>query len=200
MSSGIATIVHVPYSEVLLNLSTRMALGMVVGAQGLGIVSMAAAASGGNAAPHRQGSQTACSIIDQAELERLTGLKDLLGRGPVPADPADLPKGRSECEYLGLTFSLSSPVSTDAFARTRAIGAKGGTKIESVAGVGDEAFYWWDSKAGSQGGILQPGRDRRTRRESGAHGARPDVERLGGIGEAAAAHDREIPRAEGAVA
>jgi len=67
----------------------------------------------------------------------------------VPADPADLPKGRSECEYLGLTFSLSSLASADEFARRRAIEAKGGTKVESVTGVGDDAFYWWDPKPGS---------------------------------------------------
>ena len=96
-----------------------------------------------------QGGATACSIIDPAELKRLTGLKDILGRGPVPTDPSELPKGRSECEYLGLTFSLSSLASADAFARARAIQGKGGTKVESVAGVGDEAFYWWDSGPGS---------------------------------------------------
>jgi hypothetical protein len=131
-------------------LSTRMALGaLIVGVQGLGIVSMAAAQSGSKAASPAQGGQTACSIIDPAELKRLTGLKDVLGRGPVPTDPADLPKGRSECEYLGLTFSLSSLASADEFARARAIEAKGGTKVESVAGVGDDAFYWWDPKPGS---------------------------------------------------
>ena len=45
--------------------------------------------------------------------------------------------------------SLSSPVSTDEFARTRASQAKGGTKAETAAGVGDDAFYWWDPKPGS---------------------------------------------------
>jgi hypothetical protein len=96
-------------------LSIRIALGaLIVGVQGLGIVSTAAAQSASKAASPAQGGQTACSIIDPAELKRLTGLKDFPGRGPVPADPADLPKGRSECEYLGLTFSLSSPVSTEA--------------------------------------------------------------------------------------
>lgn len=130
--------------------STRMALGaLIVGVQGLGIGSMAVAQSGSKAASPAQSGQTACSIIDAAELKRLTGLKDNLGRGPVPTDPSELPKGRSECEYLGLTFSLSSLASTDAFARARAIQGKGGTKIESVAGVGDDAFYWWDSGPGS---------------------------------------------------
>jgi hypothetical protein len=127
-----------------------MALGaLIVGLQGLGIGSMAAAQSGSTAASPAQGGQTACSIIDAAELKRLTGLKDVLGKGPVPADPSELPKGRSECEYLGLTFSLSSPTSADAFARSRASQGTGKTKIESVAGVGDEAFYWWDSGPGS---------------------------------------------------
>ena len=130
--------------------STRMALGaLIIGVQGLGIVSTAGAQSGGKGASPAQSGQTACSIIDAAELKRLTGLKDHLGRGPVPTDPSELPKRRSECEYLGLTFSLSSLASADAFARARAIQGTGGTKIESVAGVGDDAFYWWDSGPGS---------------------------------------------------
>jgi hypothetical protein len=127
-----------------------MALGaLIVGAQGFGIASMAAAQSGSKAASPAQGGQTACAIIDPVELKRITGLKDYLGRGPVPTDPADLPKGRSECEYLGLTFSLTSSVTNDDFARARAIQAKGGTKVEAAAGVGDDAFYWWDPKPGS---------------------------------------------------
>ena len=109
-----------------MGISIPMALGvLIVGVHGLGIGSVAPAQSARKPEPLAQGGVTACSIIDPAALKRLTGLKDILGRGPVPTDPSELPKGRSECEYLGLTFSLSSLASTDAFARARAIQGRG---------------------------------------------------------------------------
>ena len=89
------------------------------------------------------GGPTACSIIDAAELKRITGLKDY-GQGPQTTDPAELPKGRSECEFLGFTFAVVSGETPQTFAKSRNNQAKGGTKVETVAGVGDDAFYWWD--------------------------------------------------------
>ena len=82
-------------------------------------------------------------------MKRLTGQQDFLKKGPVPTDPSELPAGRTECEYLGYTFSLSSPTTRESFDRGRGIAAKGGTKVESVSGVGDNAFYWWDPSRGS---------------------------------------------------
>ena len=116
------------------------ALGILMAVPMLAVVSTAAAQAGG---------PTACSIIDAEELKRITGLKDILKTGPQPTDPSELPKGRSECEYLGLTFSVSSLASPKAyFDGTRASLTKGGTKVESAPGVGDDAFYWWDPKPG----------------------------------------------------
>lgn len=95
------------------------------------------------------GGATACSIINAEEMKRITGLKDVLKTGPEPTDPSELPKGRSECEYLGLTFSLTSLATPKSyFDGTRASQAKGGMKVESAPGVGDDAFYWWDPKPG----------------------------------------------------
>ena len=117
-------------------------LGTIATSLALTVATTPAAAQGGG--------PTACSIIDPGGLERLTGLKDVLGRGPVPTDPSELPKGRTECEYLGLTFSLSTLAAPkEAFDRNRAITGKGGTSVEAVSGVGDDAFYWWDAKPGS---------------------------------------------------
>ena len=125
-------------------------LGTLVTAQTLAVASTAVAQAGGNAASAAQSGPTACSIIDAEALKRLTGLKDILKQGPVPTDPADLPKGRTECEYLGYTFSLSSLTKPrEEFDRSRGIAATGGTKVESVSGVGDDAFYWWDPKPGT---------------------------------------------------
>ena len=93
---------------------------------------------------------TACSIIDAEELKRLTGLKDILKTGPEATDPSELPKGRSECEFLGLTFSLSSLAKPrEAFDGSRTAVTKSGMKVESASGVGDDAFYWWDPKPGT---------------------------------------------------
>lgn len=114
-------------------------LGAVTFAQVLGVASTAAAQAGG---------PTACSIIDPTEIQRVSGLKDRLRMGPQATDPSELPKGRSECEYLGLTFSLSA-IPQQAFERTRADLTKRGTKVESAPGVGDDAFYWWDPKPGT---------------------------------------------------
>jgi len=98
---------------------------------------------------------TACSVIDAEELKRVTGLRDVLRRGPVAADPSELPRGITECEYLTLSFSLTSGMTPASFARTRESQEKAGTKTEPVAGVGNEAYYWWDPRPGSfrQAGI-----------------------------------------------
>ena len=113
-------------------------LGILVAAQMLIVASTALAQAG----------PTACSIINAEEMKRITGLKDVLKTGPQATDPSELPKGRSECEYLGLTFSVSSPAPKPYFDGTRASQAKIGMKVETAAGVGDDAFYWWDPKPG----------------------------------------------------
>ena len=109
----------------------------------------AASAVLSSTAAAQAGGPTACSIINAEELQRITGLKDVLKTGPQATDPSELPKGRSECEYLGLTFSVSSPASKEYFDGTRASLTKSGTKVESAPGVGDDAFYWWDPKPGT---------------------------------------------------
>src|SRR3954447_4735265 len=124
-------------------------LGVLVIANTVAVASSAAGQSGANAASAAKSGPTACSIIDAEELKRLTGQQDFLKKGPVSTDPSELPAGRTECEYLGYTFSLSSPTTRESFDRGRGIAAKGGTKVESVSGVGDDAFYWWDPSRGS---------------------------------------------------
>jgi hypothetical protein len=103
-----------------------------------------------------QSGPTACSIIDAEGLKQLTGLRDVLRRGPVAADPSEVPKGVSECEYLGLSFSLTEGMTAPFFDRSRQDQVKQGTKIEPVSGVGDEAYYWWVPRPGSyrQAGIV----------------------------------------------
>jgi hypothetical protein len=141
---------HVHNPEVLVGPMLRKTLGILMTAQAIIAVSTAGAQSGAKAAPAAQGGgPTACSIINADELKRLTGLKDWLGKGPVPADPSEVPKGVSECEYLGLSFSLTSSMTPKWFDDTRNNQVKSGTKTQPLTGVGDDAYYWWDPKPGS---------------------------------------------------
>ena len=109
-----------------------------------------AAESRGQPAAKTQGTgPTACSIIDAAELKRLTGRTDILRRGPVPSDPSETPKGLTECEFLGFSFSLASPATKQWFDATRADQVKRGTKVQPISGLGDDAYYWWDPRPGN---------------------------------------------------
>ena len=127
----------------------RLTLGIGAAIYAFGVLPSISAESRGQSAANGQGTgPTACSIIDVAELTRLTGRKDILKTGPVAADPADTPKGVSECEFLGFSFSLTSDMTQQWFDRTRSDQAKRGTKIQPVSGVGDEGYYWWDPKPG----------------------------------------------------
>ena len=116
----------------------------------LGImVAVLASAALATAGAQAGGGPNACAIFDAQELMSLSGLRDVLGRGPQLADPAEVPKGRSECEFLGITFGLDASMTRDWFARTRADQVKSGTKLEPIPGLGDEAYYWWDPQPGS---------------------------------------------------
>jgi hypothetical protein len=126
----------------------RSTLGTSVVMLASAALSTVAAQGAGKAAGQATG-PTACSIIDVAEMKRITGRTDYLKRGPVPADPNETPKGVSECEFLGISFSLTSAMKPDWFNTTRSDQVKSGTKVEPVSGVGDEAYYWWDPKPGS---------------------------------------------------
>ena len=96
----------------------------------------------------RQAAQTACSLVDAAELSRLTGRKDFLKRGPIVDEPSIPAPERSACTYVGFIFELVSPAKAEQFARDRTMVEKGGAKTQPVSGVGERAFYWWSPKPG----------------------------------------------------
>ena len=91
---------------------------------------------------------TACSVIDAGELERLTGRTDVLKRGPRRGTPPEPAEGRTSCSYLGFIFELDAPAKRGSFDETRITLTKMGTKTQSVSGVGDGAYYWWDPTPG----------------------------------------------------
>lgn len=125
-------------------------LGIAGALHAFGLLPNMSAQSRGQPVANGQGTgPTACSIIDVAELKRLTGRTDILRRGPVPSDPSETPKGLSECEFLGFSFSLASPATKQWFDGTRADQVKQGTKVQPISGLGDDAYYWWDPRPGT---------------------------------------------------
>ena len=64
-------------------------------------------------------SPNACSLFDAAELQQITGRKDFLGQGPRPSAPSDLPAHMSECDFLEMSFTLTTTMTPEWFARNR---------------------------------------------------------------------------------
>ena len=106
-------------------------------------VTVAASTAAGQAA-----SPNACAFVDAAELLRLTGKKDVFGEGPRAMPPSELPPNHtSGCNFLGIMFFLDTPMTPESFARVRrGVETRGFFKVQSIAGVGDEAYYEWEAK------------------------------------------------------
>lgn len=108
----------------------------------------------GVASPTGAGAQAsgehACSLVDAAELKKLTGRNDY-GQKPQASDPSQLRQGTTECDYLNISYTLTSNMTKEWFDRDRRTteAAPDRWKVQSVSGVGDEAFYMWDPRPGS---------------------------------------------------
>jgi hypothetical protein len=122
----------------------RTALAVVAAVQASAAWSEATAQSSGK--PASAGGQgatiQACSVLTPAEFKQITGRTDLLGRGPEAADPSELPKGLSECEYMGITTSLADNMTHEKFESSRKSLVQSATKVELISGIGDEAFLY----------------------------------------------------------
>ena len=92
----------------------------------------------------------ACSLFDAADLKQLTKRKDILGQGPQPSSPSDLPKHMSACSFLDLEFTITATMTPEWFARNRRQqeARPDRWKVASVPGLGDEAYYMWDPRPG----------------------------------------------------
>lgn len=90
----------------------------------------------------------ACAFVDAAELLRLTGRKDIFGQGPRVFDSSELPPNHtSGCNFLGIMFFLDTPITPESFARIRrGVETRGFFKVQSISGLGDEAYYEWEAK------------------------------------------------------
>ena len=111
------------------------------------VVSISAAPS---PAAGQAASPNACSLFDAAELQQLTGRKDILGKGPQASSPSDLPKYMSECDFLEMSFTLTTTMTPEWFARNRqqSEARPDKWKVQSTSGLGDEGYYLWDPRPG----------------------------------------------------
>ena len=91
----------------------------------------------------------ACGLVDATQVLTLTGRTDLFGKGPQVQDPSEIPQYTSGCHFLEILFLLDSPFPPERFARARRSTETGGLlTVQSVSGVGDEAYYEWDPRPG----------------------------------------------------
>jgi hypothetical protein len=113
----------------------RISLGVV------GIVTMlSASAATAQATKGPSGVVHACSLFTDADIARITGRV-----APIkfPADTSALPGGHTECHWINLGAALTPKVTRQTFGATRKQQeAEKNTTIQSVSGVGDEAYFW----------------------------------------------------------
>jgi hypothetical protein len=124
----------------------RSAVGFTLGVTALVQVTVAAPVMVAQAAdPH------ACTYFQASDLLQITGRKDLLGQGPRASKPGETLAGTTECDFLNVSMTVTSNMTPAWFARDKASLEKTPDrwKVESVSGLGEEAYYMWDPRPGS---------------------------------------------------
>jgi hypothetical protein len=122
----------------------RSAFSCSLGFAMIAHISLALPAAGQTTGPN------ACALFDAAELQKITGRKDFLGKGPRPSAPSELPKHMSECDFLEMSFTLNTTMTPEWFARKRqqSEATPDRWKVQSISGLGDEGYYLWDPRPG----------------------------------------------------
>lgn len=81
----------------------------------------------------------ACSLLADADIGRITGRPNRLN---VPPERTEMPNGVTTCNYVGLDVTLYPRVTPQSFQATRKTEEAGkDVTVESVSGVGDEAYF-----------------------------------------------------------
>jgi len=121
----------------------RMSLGV------LGIVTMVGArVAVAQSTKGASGVVHACSLFTEAEIAQITGRAAAV---KFPADTSALPSGHTECHWVNLGAALTPNVTQQRFGTTRKQQETAkNTTIESVSGVGDEAYFWERRAGGDQ--------------------------------------------------
>jgi hypothetical protein len=115
----------------------------------LGLVTtFGASAAMAQATKDASGFVHACSLFTDADIARITGR---LTRINFPADTSALPSGHTECHWVNLGAALTPKVTSQRFQATRKQQETAkNTTIESVSGVGDDAYFWERRAGGDQ--------------------------------------------------
>jgi hypothetical protein len=124
----------------------RSVFGVTLGLGVLVQLTVAAPVAVGQAADPQ-----ACSYFPAADLLKITGRKDLLGQGPQASKPGETAAGTTECDFLNVSMTVTSNMTPEWFARDRKVSENNPSrwKVQSVSGLGDEAYYMWDPRPGS---------------------------------------------------
>lgn len=89
----------------------------------------------------------ACSLLTDADIERVTGTKN---RVNVPPERTDMPNGATVCNFVGLDLTLTPRVTKQNFeANRKSAGQERNTTIESTSGVGEEAYFYVKTRPAS---------------------------------------------------
>ena len=124
----------------------RSTIGFTLGITALAHVAAGPVVTAQAADPH------ACTYFQASDVQQITGRKDLLGQGPQASKPGETLAGTTECDFLDISMTVTSNMTPAWFARDKATLEKSPDrwKVQSVPGIGDEAYYMWDPRPGSE--------------------------------------------------
>ena len=89
----------------------------------------------------------ACSLVTEAEIQRVTGTTNRMN---TPPSRGDTPSGGTQCNYVGLDIALTPGVNAQNFETNRkSAGQQRNTTTEPLAGVGEEAYYYVRARSSS---------------------------------------------------
>lgn len=110
------------------------------------ILTLHAAAGARDALAQTSGKSTgphACDLLSNADIARITGQPNRLSIAPERGELPSL----TQCNYYALDVALTPRVTSEVFASTRKQQETGkNVTIESVSGVGDEAYFYVRSR------------------------------------------------------
>ncbi len=89
----------------------------------------------------------ACSLVSEAEIQRVTGTTNGMN---TPPSRSDAPNGGTQCNYVGLDIALTPGVNAQNFESNRKSAAQQrNTTTEPLTGVGDEAYFYVRTRSSS---------------------------------------------------
>jgi hypothetical protein len=122
-----------------------LCLGTVVTLQ-LSAASVPAAQAPASA-PQGQAGIHACSLVSEADIQRVTGTTNPT---KTPPSRSDAPSGGTQCNFVGLDIALTPGVNAQNFQTNRKSAAQQrNSQTEPLSGVGEEAYFLIVTRASS---------------------------------------------------